>query len=136
VKAKTPPKYRRQRRKDGHDLAFVEPGGRRRYLGEYGTDDSHAEYNRLLAEWRANGGKPTVSKSDITIVEVIDRYTLYVKEYHKRSVVANSAMQVSCATRLRLRFGSRVLRVCFGVPTYGMEFRPGDVGDSLAAPGI
>ncbi len=37
------PKYRRQRRKDRPDLAFVELNGRRHYLGQYDTEDSKDE---------------------------------------------------------------------------------------------
>jgi hypothetical protein len=35
--------------------AVVTMGGRDTYLGDYGTADSKREYNRLIAEWIANG---------------------------------------------------------------------------------
>ena len=53
---KKTPSYRRQRRKNGSDLAFVEIDGRRHYLGPYETAASREQYHRLIAEWEAAGG--------------------------------------------------------------------------------
>jgi len=48
------PKYRQQKRK-GRNLAFVELNGHRHYLGPYESPESKQAYQRLLAEWLANG---------------------------------------------------------------------------------
>lgn len=44
------PKYRRQRCRQGSDLAFVEIGGRRHCLGANDSPDSHVRCHRLIAE--------------------------------------------------------------------------------------
>ena len=50
------PKYQRQRRKAGDDLAFVELNRRRIYLGKFGTPESRSEYRRVAGRpWSANG---------------------------------------------------------------------------------
>ena len=41
--------------------AVVTLGGRDTYLGDYGTADSKQEYNRLIAEWIANGRQVVAS---------------------------------------------------------------------------
>ena len=43
-------KYRRQRRPNGNDIAFVEIDGQRHYLGAYGSPESKEQYHKLLAE--------------------------------------------------------------------------------------
>ena len=45
----TPPKYRRHK---STNQAIVHFGGRRVYLGPYGSEKSHRRYQQLLAEWR------------------------------------------------------------------------------------
>ena len=62
------PKYRRQKRPQSCDVAFVELNGKRHYLGDYNTPESKQRYHRLLAEWSANGGRLVVDAGDITIV--------------------------------------------------------------------
>ena len=55
------PKYRRQHFKKQRgkakraDSAFVEIGGKRKYLGVYGSPESREKYDRQLAEWLQNG---------------------------------------------------------------------------------
>ena len=53
------PKYRCQKSKDGKpDRAFVELGGKKRYLGVYGTPQTSPEswkkYRHLWKQWYAN----------------------------------------------------------------------------------
>jgi len=62
------PKYRRQKRPKGADVAFVELNGHRHYLGVCGTPESKEKYARAIAEWSANGGRLVVDAGDITIV--------------------------------------------------------------------
>ncbi len=47
------PSYRRQGRRNGSDLAFVQIDGRRHYLGPYDTAASREQYHRTIAEWEA-----------------------------------------------------------------------------------
>ncbi len=78
------PKYRRQRRQGKPDLAFIEVGGQRLYLGEYGTEVSRAEYTRLVAELAAAGGSLTVARSGTTVVEVVARFWEFAQSYYRR----------------------------------------------------
>ena len=54
------PKYRKHR---SSGQAVVTIGGRDQYLGPFGTKASRAEYDRLVGEWQANGGRPPTSRS-------------------------------------------------------------------------
>ena len=58
------PKYRRQKRPNSTDHAFVELGGRRFYLGPYGSTESQQEYHRLIGEWIASGRQVPVPSED------------------------------------------------------------------------
>jgi len=78
VTTKTPPKYCRQRQKNRPDQAFMRIGSRKHWLGVYGSDESHERYHKLIAEWRAGGGKPLVVEADIAIVELAARYLEHV----------------------------------------------------------
>jgi hypothetical protein len=59
------PSYRRLRRKCGTDLAFIDVGGKRRYLGAYDTPESRQEYHRCVAEMQLAGDLPTPAESII-----------------------------------------------------------------------
>ncbi len=78
------PSYRRQKRSNGSDLAFVELNGVRHYLGLYGTQKSRQEYHQVLAEWEANG-EVTVAQSDLTIVELAARFLRHAKLHYRRA---------------------------------------------------
>jgi len=78
------PAYRRQRRKNRADVAFVELAGKRHYLGEYGSDASREKYGRLIAEYQAGGNRAPVEADAITVVELIARYLSYADRYYRR----------------------------------------------------
>lgn len=78
------PKYRRQRRTGRKDLAFVELGGSRFYLGDYGTKESRQEYRRLLAEWEGGGRAVPVAQDEIRVVEVTVRFLDHAEGYYRR----------------------------------------------------
>ncbi len=84
AKRKHKPKYRRQPRPGGRDRAFVELNGRRYYLGKYGSPDSTREYRRLLVEWEARGRRLDAEPSDMTIIELIDRFFDHVESYYRK----------------------------------------------------
>lgn len=69
--AKTPP-FRRQRHKTRSGRAYVVLDGRRHYLGTYDDPIARAEYDRLIAEWLANGrsGSKAQPTGDLTITEL------------------------------------------------------------------
>lgn len=97
-----PPGYRRQKVRGGHDRAFVELGGRRVYLGRYGTADSHEEYRRVLAEFNANGGRLLPKTADITVVEVCAAFGDHAKAKYRRpdGTPTGEAANFDCVLRL------------------------------------
>ena len=78
------PKYRRHKRPQSPDQAFVELDGVRRYLGPYDAPESREAYHRLLAEWSANGRSASTPREDITVVEGCLRYWQYANSYYRR----------------------------------------------------
>lgn len=70
--------------------AVVRIDGRDHYLGPYGSDESHAAYERLIAEWRArrveqqSERKALVAVRDpsLTVAEVILRYREFAAGYY------------------------------------------------------
>ena len=48
------PSYRRQRMQGRADLASVQLGTHRVYLGRYDTPESRARYDHVIAEWLSN----------------------------------------------------------------------------------
>lgn len=55
--------------------AVVTIAGRDHYLGAHGSPASHAEYDRLIAEWMAAGRGAVVERApDLTVSEVLDAY--------------------------------------------------------------
>ena len=92
------PKYRRQKRPQSCDVAFVELNGKRHYLGDYNTPESKQRYHRLLAEWSANGGRLVVDAGDITIVELCAAFWAHAQQYYRKpdgeptSTLSNFAM--------------------------------------------
>jgi hypothetical protein len=77
------PKYRRQARAGGADLAFVELSGQRFYLGEYGSEESKEKYRQKIAEWEAAGRRAPVAAAEITVAELIERYWEFAQELYR-----------------------------------------------------
>ena len=50
--------------------AVVTLGGKDHYLGRYGTKDSKAEYDRLIAEWLAGGRRLHHVNVGLSVAEV------------------------------------------------------------------
>jgi len=79
------PKYRHQK---SRNLAVVRIGGQDHYLGPWKSKASYIEYDRLIAEWLANGRTLTESPDEedirdvITVAEVVARYWEYAKDYY------------------------------------------------------
>jgi hypothetical protein len=69
-------------------LAVVTLGGRDLYLGRFGTPESKAEYDRVIAEWLANGRRPGVVAAggragpDLTVSELILGYVRFAETYY------------------------------------------------------
>jgi len=85
--------------------------GRDFYLGPYGTTASRAEYDRLIAEWLANGRRLPVSddQHEISVVELLVRYLTFAREYYSRDGKPTSEyveMQ-SISKRLKNLYGTK-----------------------------
>ena len=78
------PKYRRQRRPQSTDDAFVELDGERHYLGSYDSPESREAYHRLLAEWSANGRHAPTKAEDVRVVEVCAKFWEHANVYYRR----------------------------------------------------
>jgi integrase len=68
--------------------AVVTICGRDYYLGRWNTPQSHAEYDRLIAEWLANGRRlrgQDATPSDITVTEVILAFDKYAEQRYPLS---------------------------------------------------
>ena len=79
------PKYRRHKRPQSKDQAFVELYGARHYLGPYDPPESREAYHRLLAEWAAAGQAAPPPREGITVVEVCSRYWEHATGYFRRA---------------------------------------------------
>jgi hypothetical protein len=75
------PEYRLHKRTGQAVVTLPLGNGARRdvYLGKHGTEESKAEYNRVLAEWAANGRQAPIGPvaelaTDLTIDELVSRF--------------------------------------------------------------
>ena len=57
--------------------AFVRIGGKMYYLGKHGSDASRREYDRIIAEFVANGRQAFFAPDEIPIESLIVRYLDY-----------------------------------------------------------
>lgn len=82
-KSSTPrvPSYRRHK---PTGQAVVTINGRDIYLGKWNTAASRAEYDRLVAEFLANG-RQLRDEVDTTVVEVINAYRKFAEQYYRKN---------------------------------------------------
>jgi integrase len=79
------PKYRRQLGASGEERAFVVLGGRRVYLGPYGTPESKERYARAVAEWEAADRRVPIEKGEaVTVVELAAAFWDHAQAYYRR----------------------------------------------------
>jgi integrase len=63
--------------------AVVTISGRDHYCGPWGSRTAQAEYQRLVGEWLASGGAPSVTARDaITVAELVLAYRRFAKGYY------------------------------------------------------
>jgi hypothetical protein len=74
------PSYRRHK---PTGQAVVTINGRDLYLGKWGSAASRAEYDRLIAEFLANGRR-LQSDADGTVVEVLNAYRKFAEDYYRK----------------------------------------------------
>ena len=80
---KSVPKYRKHR---ASGQAIVSICGKDFYLGPHGTKTSHAEYDRLIMEYLANGRSLAAGPDvEISIVEVLAKYWRHAQGYYVKN---------------------------------------------------
>ena len=76
------PKYRKHR---GSGQAIVTLSGKDHYLGPHGSKSSKREYDRLTAEWLANGRRLSSSVADeLTIVEMLAAFRRFAVTHYQK----------------------------------------------------
>lgn len=98
------PKYRHHR---ASGQAVVTLSGVDHYLGPHGTKASKREYDRVTAEWLANGRRLLEATDDITIVEMLVAFRRFaVGHYRKNGKPTRSLGNIDDAIRpLKLLYG-------------------------------
>jgi len=76
------PKYRLHR---GSGQAVVTIDSTDRYLGKFGSQSSHQEYDRLISEWLARRRQSLPDAPDsLTINELAVRYWQFAQDYYRK----------------------------------------------------
>ncbi len=97
--------------------AIVVIRGKTLYLGRFGSQESHAEYNRIIAEWLAQGtAAPAPSKSDLCVSELILAYWCHVEAYYVKDGQPTTEVGV-------IRQAIKVVRELYG-HTQAKDFGP------------
>jgi integrase len=104
--------------------AVVRIDGRDRYLGLYGSAESHAEYERFIAEWRARRAESSLGANQtlqlvvpsLTIAEVLLRYRAFARGYYVKNGEPTKELG-------EMRLALRPLRKLYG-DTLAREFGP------------
>ena len=109
------PKYRHHR---GTGQAFVRLDGRDVYLGRYDSDQSRAEYARLIAAWLANKRRMPLpdgpQKDDPEVVELIDQFWTHAESYYGGSGHRGELGSYRLALRVLNRLNGHTLCKSFG----------------------
>lgn len=94
------PKYRKHK---ASGQAIVQIAGKTYYLGPHGSKVSHAEYDRLVAEWLSTGRSPSFGRQpdELTVSELLVVYLRYAKAYYGKGSRGEYANMRLAAKRLR-----------------------------------
>jgi len=66
--------------------AVVRLGGQDFYLGPWGTRTARREYDRVIAEWLANGRHaPAATAAKLLVAEIMAQYIDFVDGYYRRA---------------------------------------------------
>lgn len=97
------PKYRKHKRSGRAVVTLVVAGERREFaLGEFGTDESRAEYERVINEWRESHGRVAGGvTSDLTVTELIDAFKTHVEQHyrHPDGTPTSEVINFKCSLR-------------------------------------
>ena len=82
--SKSLPKYRKHK---ASGQAVVSFSGQDHYLGPHGTKTSKLEYDRLIAEWLANGRQALLDceSTAIKVSQLMARYWAFAKTYYVKN---------------------------------------------------
>lgn len=120
--AKGTPSYCRHRDAKRGDRAFVLLNGKRKYLGAYGSRESKAAYDRVVAEFLANGRKaPQVRSKATTVLDLVLAYWDWAKAYYVRADGSSTG-----TAELKVRYAIRDLGRLFG-SSAASDFGPKDL---------
>lgn len=107
---KRPPRQPNYRLHKARNCAVVTIDGKNHYLGQFNSPESHEKYARLIAEWKANGGKTAngtaePKKGDLTVNLLVLNClnwaeTYYVKHGEPTAEVNNLSRAASTLKRL------------------------------------
>ena len=101
----------------GSDQDYVRLNGRMHYLGKHGNPTNRQRYNALLAEWEANGRQLPVATDEITIRELVAKYTEHCKGWYRKPDGSPTTM-MDC-----VRLALRTIEKLYG-PLPAPEFGP------------
>jgi integrase len=94
--------------------------GRDLYLGRFGTRESRAEYDRMIAEWLANGRtlcRPaSPNGSDVSVNEMLLAFVEWAESYYRKGGEITGEVT-------NIRYAVRTLRELYG-PTLARDFGP------------
>src|SRR4051794_2631492 len=100
--------------------SVVTLSGRDIYLGRHGTPESRAEYDRLIAEWLANGRQLAASSghapADLTVSELALAYFRHAEGYYVKGGEPTSELNI-------VKLSLRPLRQLYG-HTPAKDFGP------------
>jgi integrase len=110
------PKYRLN---STTDRACVELNGHVHWLGQFGSEESRQKYDRLIAEWLANGRHVPERKpaADVTVIELIARFWEHAQGFY----VNGECAQTGEADNYRLAL--KPLKALYGY-TNARDFGP------------
>ncbi|MHC4938736.1 MAG: tyrosine-type recombinase/integrase [Planctomycetota bacterium] len=80
------PKYRMHKTTG---RALVEIGGRRHYLGTYGSPESREEYHRLVAEHLGSGVRVPLAPGELTVARLVLLFLKHAEAYYSTSEYSN-----------------------------------------------
>ncbi|MFH1745825.1 MAG: site-specific integrase [Planctomycetota bacterium] len=113
------PSYRKHK---ASGRACVTLSGRTFYLGKYGSDESRQKYDRLVAEWLANGRRwPTAAPKDVPLS--VNELLLAYMEYAEPRYRLNKAGRLDRTGLPHIRAALRPIRELYGL-TPACEFGP------------
>lgn len=96
--------------------AVVSLSGKDVYLGTFGSQQSRAEYDRIVAEWLANGRRlpgsdsNSVASQSLAVVELAAAYLQYAKVYYRKNGQPTSSL-------IRVRVAIKLLKQLYGRET-------------------